>query len=542
MSTLRLVIVLSLFAPGFVPAAELLPADRPIESVIDHYINTRLKSDGVTPAAQADDATVIRRLTLDLVGRIPTMPEVDQYVGSSDPKKREKLVDRLMASPGFIRFQAELLDVMLNSTVAGEDRRQGSVRDYLQTALKDGKSWDKIFRDLMLPNDSDPKTKSAVNFLKARVKDSDRLTNDVSVAFFGVNVSCAQCHDHPLVADWRQDHFYGMKSFLDRTYDAGGYLAERGAGLIKFKPTRGPERQAKMMFLTGATIETDTLRELTKDEQKKDKELSEKAKNDKKAPPAPKFSAREKLVEMALRPEESKFFARSIANRLWYRLLGYGLVMPLDQMHSENPSSHPELLAWLARDVRDHGYDIRRTIRGIVLSETYSRSSVYPSGTHPSPVYFAVGRLKPMTPIQLATSLRIATRDPDSFAGLKPEELEKQTESLASGANSFASQLEEPSEDFQIGVAEALLFSNADRIAKEFLTDGNGTLLGRVKTVTDPREAATLLVRTVYGRLPTDAEMTGLSEYLSRRTDRTPEAQRQVLWALLTAAEFRFTY
>ncbi|MCZ2343700.1 MAG: DUF1549 and DUF1553 domain-containing protein [Bacteroidales bacterium] len=542
MLTHRITLTIVLVFAGFAPAVELLPANKPIETVIDLAIQARLQADGVQPAPQADDATLIRRLTLDLVGRIPTLVETDDYVGSSDPNKRAKLVDRLMASPGFVRFQAEQLDVMLNSTVAGDDRRQGSVRNYLRTALADGKTWDQIFRDLMLPNEDDPKTKSAVNFLKARARDTDRLTNDVSVAFFGVNVSCAQCHDHPLVADWKQDHFYGMKSFLDRTYEAGNFLAERGAGLVKFKPTRGPERSAQMMFLTGTIVDSPTVRELTKDEQKREKELIEKAKQDKKAPPAPPFSARAQLVELALKPKESQFFARSIVNRLWYRLLGYGLVMPLDQMHSENPASHPALLDWLARDFRDHGYNLRQTIRGIVLSQTYSRSSIDPREIPPAASYFAVGRLKPLTPMQLAASLRIATRDPAGFAGMKPDERERQIESLVSGAAGFAAYFEEPGDDFQIGVAEALFFSNSDRIAQEFLNNHGGTLLGRLKTVTDPREAVTLLVRTVYGRLPNADEMKGLTDYLARRTDRTPEAYKQILWALLTASEFRFTY
>ena len=92
------------------------------------------------------------------------------------------------------------------------------------------------FRELMLPDDSDPRQKGAAEYLRARVTDHDRLTNDVSVAFFGVNVSCAQCHDHPHVADWKQDRFYGMKSFFARSFEAGGTVGERGVGLLKFKP------------------------------------------------------------------------------------------------------------------------------------------------------------------------------------------------------------------------------------------------------------------------------------------------------------------
>src|SRR5438067_10314667 len=118
----------------------------------------------------------------------------------------------------------------------------------------------------MLPDGAGEGLDPAGDFLRPRLKDADRLTNDVSVAFFGVNVSCAQCHDHPLVKDWTQDHFYGMKAFLARTFDNGGFLAERGYGVVKYKPTKGPERTARMMFLTGAKVE-DTAKEPTPEEQ-----------------------------------------------------------------------------------------------------------------------------------------------------------------------------------------------------------------------------------------------------------------------------------
>jgi hypothetical protein len=512
--------------------ADLLPADTPAPSVVDHYVDSLLTQHGITPAPQADDATLVRRLTLDLVGHIPTAAEADAYVASADPDKRSKLVDRLLASPGFVRHQAAQFDAML----AGDSRR-GSIREYLQTALADGKAWDRIFRELMLPDDADPKQKGAAEYLRSRVTDLDKVTNDVSVAFFGVNVSCAQCHDHPLVADWKQDHFFGMKSFFARTFDAGGFLAEREAGLIRFKPNKGPERSAKLMFLTGAEVKTDTLRELSKDEQKKEKELIEKVKGNKKAPPPPGFSARAGLVELSLRPGEADFFARSIVNRVWHRFLGAGLVNPLDQMHSENPPSHPELLAWLARDTAENGYDLKRLTRGIVMSKTYSRSSRYPSEAHPAGKYFAVARLKPLTPMQLAASMKLAVADPATFEKAD----EKKIEAMEASARGFAGSIAQPTDDFQIGVGEALLFSNSDRVAKEFLTDGTGTLLGKVKGM-EAREAVGLLVKAAYTRPATEAELGALAEYVRKRNDRPAEAYRQVLWALLTAAEFRFVY
>ncbi|OWK39044.1 DUF1549 domain-containing protein [Fimbriiglobus ruber] len=525
-------------------ADNLLPADRPMPDVVDHYVDDLLKQDNILAAPQADAATLIRRLTLDLVGRVPTAAEADAYVASTDPDKRTKLVDRLMASPGFVRHQATQFDAMLNS-VLGNDGRVRSIREYLQTALADGKPWDKIFRELMIPNEDDPKQKGASEYLRGRVTDLDRLTTDVSAAFFGVNISCAQCHDHPLVADWKQDHFYGMKSFFARSFDANGVLAERDAGLIKFKPTKGPERTAKLMFLTGATVDTDTLRELTKEEQKREKELTDKKgdkKGAKKTPAPPKFSARAKLVEVSLKPGETEFFAKSIANRMWHRFFGYGLVNPLDQMHSENPPSHPDLLAWLARDTAAHGYDLKRLVRGIVMSRAYSRSSVYPSASVPASKYFAVARLKPLTPMQLSTALKLVVVDPASFEKQKPEELEKKFEGIESGARGWANSFAQPTDDFQIGVGEALLFSNSGRVYGELLSDNGGTLLGRVKALKDPKEAVALMIKTVYTRPATESELTALSEYVRKRNDRPSEAYKQVLWALLTSAEFRFAY
>src|SRR5262249_36941836 len=153
--------------------------------------------DGVPAAGQADDANVIRRLTLDLVGRIPTAAETRAYVGSAGADKRVKLVERLMAAPGFVRHQANEFDVMLM------DGTQGSVRDYLARAPQENRPWDRIFREVVLADERDPAQKGASAFLKQRLKDVDKLTNDVSTVFFGVNVSCAKCHDHPLVHDWK---------------------------------------------------------------------------------------------------------------------------------------------------------------------------------------------------------------------------------------------------------------------------------------------------------------------------------------------------
>jgi hypothetical protein len=531
--------VCTLAAPP-VSAADLPPAGAPIPEVIDRYIDAAIAEAEVTPAGQADDATLIRRLTLDLVGRIPTTAEVDEYVKSKDADKRAKLVDRLIASPAFPRHQAALFEAMFNPD--GDRRGNGAaLRQYLTDAVRENKPWDRVFREVVLPDQVDAKLKGAAEFMRARLSDADRLTNDVSITFFGVNVSCAQCHNHPHVEDWTQDHFYGMKMFLGRTFDNGGFVAERGSGVIKYKPTKGPERTAKMMFLTGTVVEEGS-KEPPADEQRKEKEALDKAKAAKAVPPAPKFSARAKLVEVSLKDKNAEYFARNIVNRMWHRFFGMGLVNPLDQLHSENSPSHPQLLAWLARDVAANGYDLRRLTRGLVMSKAYSRASTYDSSSLPPAKLFAVARLKPMTPMQLATSLKIAATDPASFEGKKPEDVEKAIEQMENSARGFASLIAQPTDNFQIGVGEALLFSNGDRVMKEFLTDGGGTALGRVKSMKEPKDAVEFLVKTTYGRSATAEESKALVAYVAKRKGREAEAYRQVLWALVTGTEFRFSY
>jgi hypothetical protein len=257
----------------------------------------------------------------------------------------------------------------------------------------------------------------------------------------------------------------------------------------------------------------------------------------------PKFSARAQLVDLALQPGQRDFFARSIVNRVWLRLFGYGLVMPVDQMHSENPPSHPELLEWLARDTVEHHYDLRRLIRGLVLSRAYGRSSRWEGTATPAPQLFAVARVRPLRPMQLAVALRLATTDPAGFPpAQKPEDFEKRLEGLEGSARGFAQMLDQPGDNFQVGVNEALLFSNGERFLNEFLADGGDRLVGRLMQIKDPKELIDTAVRSVLSRPASEQEGTLFSAYLNRRGDRKVAACRQLVWALVTSPEFRFNY
>ena len=532
--------LLSINAPSS-SAVDLLSADRPIAEVVDHYIDQALVKERTEPAPPAAAAAIARRLALDLAGRIPTAAEAREYAESNDASKQTQLIERLMASPGFVRHQATELDSML---MAGN---KGSLLEYLVRAVGENRAWDKIFRELMLPDQSDKSGMSAAEYLRGRVKDVDRLTAEVSSTFFGVNISCAQCHDHPLVRDWKQDHFYGMKAFFDRTFVSGngnsGFLGEHRRGTVKFKTTEGVERQARLMFLTGRKIDEPESQGPLEAEKKKEKEQLQRAQKSKLPPPPPAFSARAQLVAVALAPGERDFFARAIVNRVWNRLFGRGLVMPLDQMHSANPPSHPELLAWLARDTIDHGYDLRRLIRGLVLSRAYARDSRWAGQDPPRPALFAVAAVRPLTPMQLACSLRLATTDPAVLGSdMKREVLEKKIADQDDSARSMARELSASGVDTQIGVAEALFFSNGKRVFQDLLSDGAGRLVGRLKQTSVPAEQIDLAARNILSRPADDEDRRILAEFLAARTDRPDEACRQLVWALLTSAEFRFNH
>jgi hypothetical protein len=218
--------------------------------------------------------------------------------------------------------------------------------------------------------------------------------------------------------------------------------------------------------------------------------------------------------------------------------------MPLDQMHSANAPSHPELLAWLARDTIAHGYDLRRLIRGLVLSRAYARDSRWDGGGEPPrPSLFAVAAVRPLTPTQLACSLRMATADPASLpADLKPAELDRRIEALTVASQTLASSLGSSGGDGQIGVAEALLFSNGKQVDQELLADRDGRLVARLMKLAAPADQVDLAVRNILSRDPDEEEERLLHAYLERRTDRPEEACRQLVWALLASPEFRFNH
>ena len=527
---------------GTLQAAELAAPDLAIEQAIDQYIQARLSERQVTPAPIADDCTLVRRTTLDLQGRIPTVSEARKFVDSTEAEKRLKLVDSLLASPDFAYQFRNQLDTLL---MGGQKGNHNEFREYLLKSVRQNRHWDQMFRDMLIGSEDDPEVKGATTFVRVRARELDELTNETSTVFFGVNVSCAKCHDHPLVEDWKQDHYFGLASFFQRTYvTKKNGLAEKFSGEVKFKTTKGVDKVAKMMFLTGTTIDEPVVEVSAEERKKQDEEVKKQTQDDKAGPaPKPPFSPREKLVEVALQTGNDQFFARAIVNRVWAMYLGRGLVHPLDQLHSANPASHPELLDWLSRDLITHQFDLRRLVRGIVLSQAYARSSEWSGSTEPPAAdLFAVALVRPLSPRQYSMSLRLASSNPDSY---KPEvggeEWQKRRDELERNAEGFANQFEQPGENFQVGVDEALLFSNSPQFFDDFVRDSQDRLVGAIRQQPDKTAQITTAYWAALTRAPSAEEIAACNQYLEKRTE--PVAGlRQMVWALLTSPELRFNH
>ena len=524
-------------------AEDLLSQETEIVTAINHYVSAHLAKNGVNPVAPADEATLLRRTMLDLAGRIPHALERDWFLSLPEADQRRMLVDRLMQSPDFDFHHRNWLDESLLPNQPYNDE----FRNYLLTAVQGRRSWDTIFRELMKADVADGPEKGAAQFLKSRVRELDDLTNDTAILFFGVNISCAKCHDHPLVTDWKQDHFYGMQAFFQRTYQTRkvSALAERPFGEVKFTTTSGEEKKAAFMFLTGDQV-IDRTPEYPAEERKSLEERIRKLEQEDAEAEivVPEFRPRDELVAVALRDSKDRFFAKNIVNRVWAWLLGTGLVDPLDQMHSGNPPSHPELLAWLANDLVSHGYDLRRLIQGIVLSEAYARSSEWAQPSEqPAANLFAVAKTRPLTPQQLAASLHVSVRNPEQWPAIDAtDEWIKYRTDLENQANGWVREFEQPGDNFQVAVDEALFFSNSQRIQDEMLRDSDDRLLGALKKDENQNQAIEILWLTVLGRVPQVDEINSANNWLDRIPEKKNESRTQLLWALLAGPEFRFNH
>jgi hypothetical protein len=484
---------------------------------IDALTSKHWQANQIQPAPLADDATFLRRVTLDLAGRIPTYREATTFATDRSPQKRQQAIKRLLTSPEYPLHLGRVLDEMIQGKYAGN----AEFIEYLRSAVAQHRGWDCIFREIMLGPWHTKERKRADYFLTRRLNNLDDLTNDTARVFFGVNVSCAKCHDHPLVADWKQDHYYGMVSFFNPTYEGSkarrrdGAIMEKLVGDVTFLTTKGVRRNAKVMFLSSRVLNDSAA----------------------KSP-----NRREQLVQIAL--DEKHFFSRAIVNRLWAYLMGRGLVQPVDQMHTANPPAIPGLLEWLADDLAEHGYDLDRLMAALVSSRGYQQASTAPNSSEPpSEKLFAQAQLRPLTPEQYALSIILAlgedTFDRSTAADVRARRY-RELEGQAAGLTRLKL-LDARTDRFQSSASEALFMSNNAEVQRLLLPAGKN-LTARLQATADARQLVQTAIWTVFSRPPEKEELDYLTGWVEERKADRSKACRELIWALLTAAEFRFNH
>lgn len=500
LSTLLLLLPL---APA--PEDRFVAAPR-LAARIDALVARHWQEQKLQPAGLVDDAGFLRRVTLDLNGRIPTVEEVRAFLGDPSADKRSRAIRRLMENPEYALYLGRVLDDMVQGKNAGD----ADFVEFLRECVGRRRRWDEVFRHIMLGPWQSAEDKRADKFLARRLNSLDDLTTDTARVFFGVNVSCAKCHDHPLVADWKQDHYYGMASFFNRTQIKRGagrnnaQVLEQSTGEVSFVTAKGERRDAKPMFLSGQAI-------------------------DPKRAPA---SRREQLVNVAL--EQKQFFSRALVNRLWAYFLGRGLVHPVDQMHSANPPTVPGVLEFLGDDFAANGYELDRVVAALLNSRVYQLATTY-AGAEPAERHFARAELRPLSPQQYAMSIVLAS----GTASLQPTARAKSYRELETRIAAIlkAQVLDSGGE---ASANEALYMSNHGEIQKMVAPQGSN-LVAKLAALTDAGQIVDLTVWSIMSRPPESEEHAKLVQFLASHADRGKGCS-ELVWALLTSAEFRFNH
>lgn len=513
-------------------------ADEPLAKRIDWLILAPAKQ----PASPvADDAEFLRRVTLDLAGRIPSADEVRRFQADTAADKRAKLVDQLLAAPEYPRRLADLFHVMLMERLGDHEEWT----KFLRSSFEKNKPWDQMVREMLSPNPDDEATRGAAFYWTKRLEnygqnpvDLPALTRDVGRMFLGQDFQCCQCHDHLLVNEYKQAHFQGLFAFVGHTFIRQD---------VKFPAVGEKPVNKKVEFMsvfvkekkeTGPRLPGGD--EVAIPEFAKGEEFAVAPNKKERFEGTPKFSPLKVLAEQ-LPKADNAAFSKNIANRLWFVMLGRGLVHPLDLHHADNPPSHPELLDLLAKEFVEHQFDIKWLLREIALSETYQRSSRLPAGVADPPLAetFLTAIEKPLSAEQFLASVLQATGEADKFANAATDPaVAKEADTLRERfRKAFANPPREPEGDYAPSVKGTLFLLN-DSVVLGWLTPRPGNLIDRLSKLSDATQTADELYLSVLSRLPSDDERAEAVAHLAKHPDQRPKSLAQLAWALLASTEF----
>jgi hypothetical protein len=468
----------------------------------------------------------MRRVYLDIAGKIPAVADLHEFLGDTAPDKRRKLVDRLLESPAYImNFSNVWRSVMMPEAEADLQVRFliPAFEAWLRKRLTDNASYDSLVREILTVT-VDPRNAAnpfqgqgdvtPISFYQAKQLKPENLAAGTARIFLGVRIECAQCHDHPF-DDWKREQFWGYAAFFaGMERDAGSQQQGVLNSIRELFDRRelvipGTGKLVKAAYLDGSE-------------------------------PKLKFreSARGTLADW-MASGDNPYFAKAAANRMWGHFFGVGIVNPVDDFTADNPPSHPELLDFLARELAAHKFDVKFLIRAITASRTYQLSSQQTDSSQENPRLFARMSLKGLTPEQLFDSIAQATgfyepytnRDPFSMQSNSPR-----AEFVQTFDNSRDAVIEQ-----QTTILQALAMMNGQFVADATSLEKSATLaaVAEFPQMTTSERLESLYL-AVLSRTPRPDELEKLVKYVDEggAAKDMKKALSDVFWALLNSSEF----
>jgi hypothetical protein len=495
-----------------------LPA---VKNLIDGKVFEKLKALGLPASEICDDTTFLRRTTVDICGRLPTLLEAEQFAADADPNKREKLVEQLLASTDYAEYFANKWSAILrNKRRQDSDKRATyAFYDWIRTSFHQTKPYDEFVREIVASTGEVGKNPPVAWYRE--VKDQSAQLEDTAQLFLGLRIQCARCHHHPF-EKWSQQDYYGFAAFFAQVGRKRAPL--RNEDRIYVNRTMPQARNPK----TGENVPATGLGSeplgLTADD-----------------------DARMALAGW-MAEKDNPFFAHALVNRYWKHFFGRGLVDPEDDMRVTNPASNPELLAALAQDFIAHEFDIKHLIRTICASNVYQLSASPNEWNEDDKQNFSRYYPKRLNAEVLLDAIDQVTGTTSNFTGMPAD-----VRAVALPDNGFssyfltvfgrpeASSACECERSGEANLAQSLHLLNSSEIQNK-LTAGNGIAarLGADKA-RDNLSKVRELYLLAFSREPTPDEASIALSHVEKNED-PRKAFEDVVWALINTKEFLFNH
>jgi hypothetical protein len=530
----------------------------PPVQVVDRYLSLSWKLDKVEPAKGIDDSAFARRLYLDLVGRIPDAQELTGFIGNRARDKRAQLIETLLGSTEYARHMREVFDPVLMERRGAEWEERRSNQKwfaFLEDAFGRNRPWNEVVRDMIIARPERAEDGGAVWYLYERQNNAQAVAESLAPVVFGVQVKCAQCHDHMVAREIKQAHYWGMVAAFNRSKNVdtpkGPGVAESAVGgFVSFANLKKESQPALLTFFNGRQVDEQRPKEGERETDSPElylvppgkalEEPNNQTRRRRRQPAAkadevavPKFSRRAAFADAVTR--DNPLLAKAMVNRVWAMLFGRGIVHPVDLMDSKHPASHPELLEWLARDFEQSGYDVKRLISTLCNTKAYQLDSRAPRKGKPGlPETFARALDKPLTAEQLFRSLLLATGNPPDSEGKVAGRSERELR------HAFIRQFPDlfPAE-YNATLSQAMFLANSP-LFDTLLAPRGDNLAARLLTEPDSERRIRRAFEALFAREPDREELRQCAAY---QAGRSPEGGvKQLLWAMLNSAEFQLNH